>query len=154
MVPMATRPKSSTHALPVFVATRATQGQRANDFFFTQEGELVRLGRGAYEPPDGPSGTARSMIGMDTSKATTTVRVETRPIDVATYRRLYAESLRRSGYDPANAEAEAQDLLRLASLIPVGTVLELRGSAFGIRAAGSAPATPRKRMNGRRPRAV
>jgi len=68
----------SRRSLLVLVATERTQGQRPNDFCFAQEGELVRTqltcGKDRGDP-DGPCGCLRSLSGVDTMLATTTVRV-------------------------------------------------------------------------------
>jgi hypothetical protein len=62
--------------MKVLVATEETQGRRPNDFCFTEEGELVLFGSEcSRETIDGPCGCRRSLVGVRSGMATTTVRV-------------------------------------------------------------------------------
>jgi hypothetical protein len=60
----------------VLVATRATQRQRKNDFFWCREGEIVTPPlikcTGAYADDD--CGCARSMVGVESLAITTTIK--------------------------------------------------------------------------------
>jgi len=63
--------------IPIFVATRQTQGQRDNDFCFVPEGEIVTFPvfTCTGEEADGACGCRRSLCGVHSSTGTTTVKV-------------------------------------------------------------------------------
>lgn len=117
----------------VLVATTQTQGQRDNDFCFVPEGELVKLGMTCDvdgDDPDGDCGCARSFVGFECSKATTTARVEDRDMTAVQYAIAYIRSEERDDW-PVTGDRVAnavQVLLGWAEQHPVGTVLERRGS--------------------------
>ena len=105
--------------MKLFVSTVQTQGQRANDYSFTEEGELVFLaepcGRDQEDPDDGSGcGCGRAFIGAHTRRATTTAVVEDVPI--TTGRMIQA------GWEPDDVSA----LVALVEPFPVGTVVERR----------------------------
>src|SRR4051794_34110350 len=62
--------------MQLLVTTKRTQGQRKNDFCWTGEDEIAIFGsqcdRGSV---DDACGCRRAMAGLDSSKATTTVKV-------------------------------------------------------------------------------
>ncbi len=115
----------------IFVATSETQGRRKNDFCFTDADELVRFTSECDgESIDGRCGCRRSLVGMNSLKATTTFRVVQVPIDednlVARLQNYYA----KSGFvdlPESEIRIEAQELIRLASAFVPGTILEKRG---------------------------
>ena len=130
--------------LKVLVATRRSQGSRADDFFFTNEGELVRFGlicsRDIGKGGLGGCGCGRSMVGFETLKATTTFEVIHSSITKGEYLSKdissplefldrYVESHFKSGFPPMEAQLVIEDvneLLRIARLYPVGTLLGIR----------------------------
>ena len=119
--------------LKVLVATRRSQGSRADDFFFTNEGELVRFGlicsRDIGKGGLGGCGCGRSMVGFETLKATTTFEVIHSSITKGEYLDRYVESHFKSGFPPMEAQLVIEDvneLLRIARLYPVGTLLGIR----------------------------
>jgi hypothetical protein len=122
---------ASPDLLRVLVATTQTQGQRANDFSFTEEGELCRLSfvcdsdRG---DPDGPCGCGRSLSGVRSGMANTTVRVALYNGGRGAYIAEIARSFNAAGYGLAlvTAAEEADNLLAVAARYPVGAVLEWR----------------------------
>src|SRR5688572_27337393 len=62
--------------MKVIVATSKLQGQRKSDFCHATEGELVVFPfQCDGEKIDGPCGCRRSMSGIDSGKATTTMMV-------------------------------------------------------------------------------
>lgn len=126
-----TRP--DTPQLKVLVATRLTQGQRPNDFSFTQDGELVYLGvicDSDRKDPDSHCGCSRSFSGVTTRMGTTTAVVA----EVAMTRQQYLDTL-RTCYEATGMLAligkqevtyRANRLLTEAEARPVGTVVEYR----------------------------
>jgi hypothetical protein len=132
--------------MKVLTATSETQGWRDNDFCWTVENELVlfvpiECGRGSI---DDRCGCRRSMGGLMSHLATTTVKVaDIESLDPETYFRLIAESLNDQGY-VSNELMEVPDvsdwlhdltdeLMLIAEVFPVGTVLERRGDSLGVR---------------------
>lgn len=133
--------------LKVLVATRATQGARANDFTFVPDGELVAVTGGHDgETPDGACGCARSFTGLTCLKGTTTARVVRLPITRVEFARAYADFEKRRGFGiPAEQRAViVRELLALAAAMPEGTVLERRGDLVQERVP-VAPARPARR---------
>ena len=144
--------------MKVLTATNQTQGQRDNDFCWTVEGELVvfppiECGLGSI---DGRCGCRRSMAGLVSHRATTTIKVTERDqIDPATYFTLISEGLRDQGYVTKElAEGpEVKEWLRditdylmvVADTFPVGTVLERRGCWVSVRQDSGNQASGRRR---------
>jgi hypothetical protein len=126
--------------MKVFTATSETQGLRDNDFSWTVEGELVffapiECGRGYV---DDDCGCRRSLAGMVSERATTTVKVlEREDLDPESYFVLVADALERQGYVTEELMTNpnvsdwvhdlTDELIWLAAGWPVGTVLERRG---------------------------
>lgn len=121
--------------MKLLVSTTSTQGQRANDFCFVPEGELVHWfglvcgkdtdGQTGVPDPDGPCGCGRSFVGLESQKGTTTARViEVPQRDRAAVQRALALALRARMDDAA---------LPLAAF-PVGTIVERRGEGLQARA--------------------
>ena len=131
--------------MKILTATSQTQGQRASDFSFCIEGELVThatviCDRDRAEGPDGGCGCGRGFAGLNSAKFTSTAMV--RDIDGYTFDDLL-EAVRshrgQSGWDDAAelAEAEAAALAELADEHPVGTILERRLDDVLVRGEGS-----------------
>ena len=132
--------------MKVLTATNHTQGQRDNDFCWALEGELVLFppidcGRGSI---DDRCGCRRSMAGLASHRATTTIQVEDRPeLDPDTYFMLISDSLRDQGYvteelmeDPEVDEwlrDITDELMHIADAFPAATVLERRGDLVSVR---------------------
>jgi hypothetical protein len=126
--------------MKVVTATSQTQGWRDNDFCWTVEGELLffaplECGRGSI---DDNCGCRRSMAGLVSHRATTTMKVIERPnLNPATYFTLIANGLQSQGYVTEELMASpdvnewvhdlTDELIYLAAGYPVGTVLERRG---------------------------
>jgi len=134
----------------VLRATKQGQGQRANDFSWTTEGELVRRDfpcDNDRRNPDGGCGCGRSMPGLDSSRGTTTAVVAeaemTREeyIDAifATYER---EGWTKLGVTRKDAATEADYLLRVAAQLAVGTVVECRTGVVAAREVAESVAAP------------
>lgn len=132
--------------MKVLVATRETQGWRDNDFCWAVEGELVifivmECGSGSID--DG-CGCRRSMSGMVSQRATTTVKVvERKELDPSTYLDMVADGLRDRGYITNDllvipdvkewVDDLALELAAIALAFPVGTILERRGETITVR---------------------
>lgn len=129
--------------MKLFVATQETQGKRKNDFCWVPEGEPLRFGSECdFETVDGNCGCRRSLSGMKCHKATTTFKVIDDPsITIDEYCNMIKNSLVSGGWGQFNttedmdtwANTDARELARLASLFPVGAILERRGDDFNVR---------------------
>lgn len=120
--------------MKILTATGRTQGQRASDYDWCIEGELVTCAtvicdRDRAEGPDGGCGCGRAFSGLNSHKATTTAMV--RDLDGYTFEDLL-EAVRscreQSGWNDGGelAKAEAVALAELAAEHPAGTILERR----------------------------
>jgi len=122
--------------MKVLVATQETQGKRKNDFNHTDSDELVRfVFECDGESVDGRCGCRRSMSGVNSLKATTTVQVKNKELNPEEYKTKIRESLQKGGWNPTEkmVVGEAKELLRIANYFPEGTVLEKRGNTFAAR---------------------
>lgn len=128
--------------MKVFVATKEKQGVRNNDFNFTNEGELVKLGFECDgESVDGECGCKRGVCGIDTHKATTTFTIEDRDNTEKEYIELMLESEKKAGWINKDTDKEtlkefedsAKYLLELACGFNVGDILERRGAKIQVR---------------------
>ncbi len=128
--------------MKIFVATSETQGTRANDFCFTTEGEIVRLGFECDgETVDGACGCRRSLFGVRSRKATTTFKVVEMEIDEAELAAEIFVSMKEAGWVlegnwdfwRAGAAREARELLRDAASFEIGDVVERRGAVYRCR---------------------
>lgn len=116
--------------MKVIVATARTQGQRATDFFWCVEGELVRFGevcaRDRADPDNGGCGCGRAFAGLSSHRAGTTAAVCELDITYDEFVLALWSSLDEQGWDPDWAEGDAQVLSTIAAAYPVGAVLERR----------------------------
>ncbi len=132
--------------MKVLTATNQTQGWRDSDFCWTVEGELVLL------PPlecerasiDDDCGCRRSMAGLVSHRATTTIKVADREeLDPDTYFIVISDGLEGQGYvtkklmeDPDVNEwlgDVTNELMGIAEPFAVGTILERRGDLVTVR---------------------
>lgn len=124
----------------VLVATGQTQGQRADDFSWTVEGELVRLPGIECDCPD--CGCDRALAGLTRERATTTAAVVDRAdIDAHAFRTALHDALTRERWiragdpdDEAMVDAFASGHLAAAAYFEPGTVLEYRDGSLTARA--------------------
>jgi hypothetical protein len=132
--------------MKVLTATKQTQGWRGNDFCWTVEGELVvfppiECGRGSID--DG-CGCRRSMAGLVSRRATTTIRVAAREeLDPNTYFALISDGLRDQGYVTEELMTNpnvnewlrdiTDELVCIADAFAVTTILERRGDFINVR---------------------
>lgn len=122
--------------MKILVATKETQGKRKNDFCFCKEWEIVKFGSECDgEKIDGHCGCRRSMVGIDTSKATTTMKVIETDISETEYAHRIHESAIRDGWTPSIdfCVKHALELVKIASAFEVGSVVERRGNLFAKR---------------------
>ena len=128
--------------MKVLVAASETQGQRSYDFTWCRDGELVKFGMECDgEAVDGACGCRRSMVGVESNKATTTLKVA--EIDIT--KEGMADALRANyqnagWYQLMGAEGaeesikkEVDELIDIAAGFPVGSVVEKRGDKLQIR---------------------
>ena len=124
--------------MAVLVVTDRTQGFRGNDFRSenTVIGELVDITSSCDRDdgePDGGCGCCRSFTGLASRYGTTTAEVVERELTMQQYVQAHLDSLVRVGL-PADATTRAwaaeaaEDMARIASDFPVGTVVERRGN--------------------------
>lgn len=124
--------------MKVLVATSKGQGKRGNDFSWTEEGEYASIGlicRKDKEDPDGGCGCGRAWIGIKSHKATTTAEVVERDISKKDLVILYHSSDEQAGWS-SSIERTAElvtEILEVADLYPVGTILEKRLEEINIR---------------------
>jgi hypothetical protein len=132
--------------MKVLTATNQTQGWRDNDFCWTVEGELVFFtpldcSRGYV---DDHCGCRRSMAGLVSQRATTTIKVVDREeLDPDMYFSLISDGLLDQGYvtedllTNRNVDEWVHDLtdelMFLAGALPEGTVVERRGDCITVR---------------------
>lgn len=131
--------------MKVLVVTREIQGARKSDFCWANEGEIAAFGSvcrtGSSEDVDGCCGCQRSMIGVESRKGTTTVKVVSK-------RKFVVEDLANAlikgycdayGKDANSPEAieyglkQAIELVNLAKRFKVGDVVEIRGDKIQTR---------------------
>lgn len=128
--------------LEVLAATSRTQGYRDLDFTGATVGELVDLA----PSPNGSTASADlcrtglGFLGLDSRRVTTTAEIVERDLTAQQYRSLFHDSLVRAGLPADDAEIRdaayrsADQLLRVASAWPVGTVVESAGDTVRVRA--------------------
>jgi hypothetical protein len=127
--------------MKVLVSTKETQGQRKNDFSWANEGELVTFSMDCDgEKVDGRCGCRRSMSGIVTHKATTTMKVI--DVDIRPTQLLPAlvEGIREAWGTVMKdkeiiemARNDLRELLQLADVFTVGKIVERRGNKYQTR---------------------
>jgi len=128
--------------MKLLTATSETQGQRPNDFMWCAEGEIVKFGTECDgEEVDGSCGCRRSMAGVKSNRATTTMKVVQVEMTKEELVNALRENYKSAGWydlmDPAVAEdnilKEAEDLILLSESFPEGAIIEKRGDKFQVR---------------------
>lgn len=120
--------------MKLFVATSETQGQRKNDFNFCNEGEILSFPFECDgEKIDGPCGCRRSLAGLDSKKATTTMRVAN-ILAGEFINKLVDHLIKGWSYPLEEAEDRALNEIRMiqqmAAQFPEGAIVERRGNKF------------------------
>lgn len=128
--------------MKIFVATSKTQGQRSNDFIACGENEIVNFGSMCdRSKADDSCGCARAMVGLNSRKATTTVKVIDSDMTLNDLIKLLHASDIEVGFgsfmDEATELKAAKQLVELADQFEIGDIIEPRkkgrGMTFGIR---------------------
>ena len=129
----------------LMVATKKGQGKRKNDFTWTEEGEIVTFSNECDgEKIDGPCGCRRSMTGLNSRKATTTMLVKEMDMTPDQLKEKLRESFKKAGFGSAMEdermkrfiETDAKELMRIANCFQEGDVIERRGDKFNLRYGG------------------
>jgi len=124
--------------MKIIVATKETQGQRADDFNFADEGEIVIVADcdHLHQGCD----CERSMVGVRSGKGTTTMMV----VEADMTRQQFIEQIRAGNQDYAEIgvsdaifAAEADEMLKLAAQFPVGAVIDRDGDELHQRSTAS-----------------
>ena len=129
--------------MKVLVATARTQGMRTNDYHWCVEGELVWIAPACASDerdPDGACGCGRGFGGLNSHRATTTVRVAELPLTRAEYVEAIRSSLDAQGWPPSFAIEIGTGLAAVASGWPVGAVIERRLDDLRVRSWPDEPA--------------
>lgn len=126
--------------MKILVATKEMQGKRKNDFSFCEENEPVMFGLECDgESVDGGCGCRRSLVGIDSRKATTTFKVVDLPINKIRYAQKLMDSVVSAGFyekrSPIDKSiyVQAKDLYDLACHFDGCGVLEKRGNKIQVR---------------------
>lgn len=120
--------------MKVLVATRDSQGFRANDFCHSNNGEILVPGFVCCKDAanaDGVCGCNRSLIGIDSGRATTTIKVVETSLSEAELLDELGEGVKKMGLRSAGfLKAELRRWLRVAGRYAEGEVLEYRSGAL------------------------
>lgn len=126
----------------LFVSTKETQGQRANDFCFVPVGEIVLphpFSICTNGSVDDDCGCHRSLSGLICNKATTTAMVVDYLIEPKELITLITNTLIRQGYEPIltavtveHITTVVRDLLNALDFEP-GTIIEYRNGLYQAR---------------------
>lgn len=121
--------------MKILVATTETQGDRANDFFWTNEGEILLFGfecDSDHGNPDGSCGCARSMSGIESKKGCTTFKVVDRDMTVEDLGKMLYKSKTSGGWTVTEEGMleQARMLVSLVGTFEAGMVVEKRGDVF------------------------
>ncbi len=127
--------------MKILIGTKETQGKRKNDFSFTNDREILRFGFECDgERVDGRCGCKRSMVGVVTHKATTTIRVEDVELNEDQLSDILFQSMKDAGWITEKNESseklikeQIEDIKNVANSFPAGAVIERRGRAFAMR---------------------
>lgn len=126
--------------MKILVASSLSQGQRKNDFIWADEGEFVTFpSECSREKVDGKCGCKRSMAGIDTRKATTTMKIIETSLTVPELVAKFAASDLKAGWYSTMEEAIEEnqmmvnELLKLADKFEVNDILERRGNVIRVR---------------------
>ncbi|HYL37933.1 MAG TPA: hypothetical protein VEV17_18605 [Bryobacteraceae bacterium] len=123
--------------MKVLVATKETQGQRASDFSFVPEGELLSFVIECDLEADGSCGCMRSMAGIECHGCTTTLKVAEVAMTVAQFQEKLRACLLPVGFSEDHICLQADVIREAAACFPTGAILEKRRSIeaanFGLR---------------------
>ena len=120
-----------TGTMKIIVATSETQGQRPGDFNFVPDGEIVMISD--CDCLHAGCDCVRSMVGIQSRKGTTTMKVVESDITREEYCGLIRAA--NQGYDElgiidAIFNEQADTLFELATQFQIGAVIERDGENF------------------------
>lgn len=120
------------------VATKETQGQKKDDFSWTDEGEIVTFPFICDNSCD--CGCGRAVAGIKSHKSTTTFKVAELDMTGRDFIVAIHASIVNGGWFKVNdreginfAKKTAVELLETAEAFPVGTILEINRTSVKIR---------------------
>ena len=128
--------------MKLLLASPEKQGQRKSDFCHAPLGEILTFPSECdREEIDGECGCRRSMIGVQTLNATTTMKVCWVAMSVAQLEKEIRGCLTKSGWKRLMTAKKFNklvkttriELMRVADFFPLGTVVEKRGDTFKAR---------------------
>lgn len=128
--------------MKLLTATFETQGRRKNDFFFCNEGEIVKFSTECDgEPVDGNCGCKRCMIGLESNAGTTTMKVAELALTKKELLGKLRKNYRKAGWYELlarkDAEAclkkEAGELIESGKSFRTGDIIEKRGNVLRVR---------------------
>lgn len=128
--------------MKILVATRETQGRRASDFCFVDEGEPVTFAGECdtdRDDIDGGCGCRRAMTGLQGRTGTTTFKVAEKDMDSSQFFELLCESYIKAGYGSREsvetyAKDDFEEIQQIVGNFREGAVLEKRGDIVQARA--------------------
>lgn len=119
--------------------TNDTQMTRSNDFNHATVGEIAQFGSTCSRAtPDDNCGCARSMVGVDSRKASTTVKItDVEMTETELLEKLSNGYVKHWGMDEKTAtkfaRTDMKQLLSIGQSFPLNSVLEIRGSQIKTR---------------------
>lgn len=121
----------------LLVATKETQGARANDFHGANENEIVVFSFECDTEIDGHCGCRRGMTGVDSGAGTTTFKVIENDWTLDDIKKVFFQRYRKIGIEAEEAEEmaeeESKDLAEVANQFSIGQIIERRGYDFQVR---------------------
>ena len=128
--------------MKILIATKATQGKRSNDFSFAITGEPVMFPSMECdgEAVEGHCGCRRAMAGLESGRATTTVKVVERDLTPRQLELIVRKAWQRGGWAKLMGEKiekyardEAHELIRAAKAMKLQGVYGRRGGEMEFR---------------------
>jgi hypothetical protein len=123
--------------MKILTATARSQGARPSDFDWCIEGELVWVPEpceASARSTDTGCGCVRAFGGLASHRSTTTAVVrDLSGLTPELLIEILAASLRDQGWPSDWAEADAQELMAIASRLDEGDVVERHGDSVGRR---------------------
>ena len=113
------------------ICTKETQGQRESDFCLATDGEIVRYGNLCCSDLklDSGCGCARSLIGVDSGKGTTTMKIVELDMTKEEYLEKIKDSIKLTDDDASEETAllDAMEVLYASEQFGEGFIIEYRG---------------------------
>ena len=123
--------------MKLLVATKETQGARANDFYGANENEVVVFSFECDSEIDGFCGCRRAMTGVDSGAGSTTFKVIESNRTLKDIKNVFIERYKKIGIEADEAkemaEESAKDLAEVANQFSLGQIIERRGYDFQAR---------------------